>query len=101
MATKKYDAAVKTGSYTDAQGNQKGRYENIGTVMMGDDGPYLILKRTFNPAGVPNPENRDSIIVSFFTPQDKQQGGQAPAQAPRAQKPAPKQEPEYEDSIPF
>lgn len=70
MATKKYDAAVKTGEYTDRNGEKKSRYENIGTVMMGDNGPYLILKRTFNPAGVPNPENRDSIVVSFFEPRE-------------------------------
>ena len=84
MATKKYDAAVKTGEYRDRDGNTKARYENIGTVMMGDNGPYLVLKRTFNPAGVPNPENRDSLIVSFFEPRDEQQ--QRPAS-----KPTPKQ----------
>lgn len=80
MSKKKYDAAVKVGEYTDRNGQTKARYENVGTVMMGDKGPYLVLKRTFNPAGVPNPDNRDSVIVSFFEPRDEQQ-----APAPRAQ----------------
>ena len=63
---KLYDAVVKTGEYTDGQGNTKGRYENVGSVMQGDNGQFLILKRTFNAAGVPNPDNKDSVIVSFF-----------------------------------
>lgn len=71
---KLYDAVVKTGEYTDGQGNTKGRYENVGSVMQGDNGQFLILKRTFNAAGVPNPENKDSVIVSFFE-QNQQQGG--------------------------
>ena len=80
MATKKYDLAVKTGEYT-TNGETKGRYENVGAVMMGDKGPYLMLKRTFNPAGVPNPEDRDSVLISCFEP--KQQGQQQPQQRPQ------------------
>lgn len=68
MAKKLYDAAVKTGSYTDNTGTQRNRYENIGVVMEGDNGPYLMLKRTFNPAGVPGNADRDSLIVSLFKP---------------------------------
>lgn len=73
MAKKLYDASVKTGSYTNNQGETKNRYENIGSVMEGDNGPYLMLKRTFNPAGVPGNADRDSLIVSLFKPQDGQQ----------------------------
>ncbi len=75
---KLYDAVVKTGEYTDVQGNTKGRYENVGSVMQGDNGQFLILKRTFNAAGVPNPDNKDSVIVSFFEQNNQgqqQQGG--------------------------
>lgn len=72
---KLYDAVVKTGEYTDNQGNTKGRYENVGSVMQGDNGQFLILKRTFNAAGVPNPDNKDSVIVSFFE-QNNNQGQQ-------------------------
>lgn len=75
MAQKLFDAAVKTGEYVDGQGQTKGRYENIGTVMQGDNGMFLVLKRTFNPAGVPNPENKDSVLISFFEPKQQQQGG--------------------------
>ncbi len=76
---KKYDAVVKTGEYQ-INGETKGRYENVGSVMMGDNGPYLILKRTFNPAGVPNPEDRDSLIVSFYEPQEREQSAPQAAQ---------------------
>lgn len=71
MATKLYDVTVKTGEYTNNQGENKGRYENIGSMMQGDNGPFLILKRTFNPAGVPNPDNKDSVICSCFEPQQQ------------------------------
>lgn len=74
---KLYDAVVKTGEYTDNQGNTKSRYENVGSVMQGDNGQFLILKRTFSAAGVPNPDNKDSVIVSFFEQNQQQnQGGQ-------------------------
>lgn len=73
MTQKLYDLCVKTGSYTNAQGEEKGRYENIGSVMQGDKGQFLILKRTFNPAGVPNPDCKDSVLISCFEPQNKQQ----------------------------
>jgi len=77
MATKLYDLVVKTGEYQQ-DGQTKGRYENVGSMMQGDNGPFLILKRTFNPAGVINPENKDSVIVSCFEQQNNQQ--QAPVQ---------------------
>jgi len=75
MAKKLYDVSVKTGSYTNNQGETKNRYENIGVMMEGDNGPYLMLKRTFNPAGVPGNADRDNIIVSLFKPQDGNTGG--------------------------
>ncbi len=83
MAQKLYDVTVKTGEYTNNQGETKGRYENIGSMMQGDNGPFLILKRTFNPAGVPNPDNKDSVICSCFEPQHQGQGNQH--QAPQQQ----------------
>lgn len=95
MANKKYDLAVKTGEYQ-SNGETKNRYENIGAVMTGDNGPYLMLKRTFNPAGVPNPDNRDSVLVSCFEP--RQQGQQSqPQQQPQSQ-PEPD---DFNDSVPF
>lgn len=111
--TKKYDIAVKTGSYTNAQGEEKGRYENVGAVMSGDNGPFLIMKRTFNPAGVPNPDGRDTVILSLFEP--REEGDSKPAATGRGQggsttqraqqRTAPSQQsspPQYpDDDIPF
>jgi hypothetical protein len=73
MAQKKYDVAVKTGTYM-KDGQEKARYETVGTVWDGDNGPYLVMKRTFNPAGVPFKDGSDSIFLSLFEPrQDNQQ----------------------------
>lgn len=84
-ATKIRDLAVKTGDYVDGQGQTKGRYENVGSMMKGEDGGvFLILKRTFNPAGVPNPEGRDSVMVGCFELRDQGQGqNQQPQQNQR------------------
>jgi hypothetical protein len=73
---KAYDLTVKTGEY-ETEGGKKGRYENIGVVMQktddnGNIGYYAIIKRTFNPAGVPNPDNRDTVVVSMFSPRAEQ-----------------------------
>jgi len=68
--SKKFDLSVKVGSYTDASGTEKGRYQNIGVMMEGQNGPYILLNRTFNPAGVPGQADRESIIVSMFEPRD-------------------------------
>lgn len=76
---KTHDLCVKVGTYTDKDGNEKARYENIGSVITKDDGgEFILLKRTFNPAGVPNPDNKDMVIVSLFTAQS--QGNQQPRQ---------------------
>jgi hypothetical protein len=76
MAKKLYDIAVKTSEYQDAQGQTKGRYQNVGVVMEGDNGQFILLERWFNPAGLPNPDNRSNIMLSCFVPRD-QQGGQS------------------------
>lgn len=60
-----YDLAVKTGTYQ-KDGQTKNRYEKIGNIFEGDNGMFMVLNRTFNPAGVPNPDNKTSVIVSMF-----------------------------------
>ena len=99
MAKKLYDLAVKTGEYT-VQGQTKGRYENVGAVMQSDDGgKFIMLKRVFNPAGVPDlsGRNSDSVLLSMFPPKDSDSQQSAPAPAA---KPAPAAQ-KYDDTIPF
>jgi hypothetical protein len=74
------DLVVKTGSYTATDGSTKNRYENIGKVMQGQDGLYLLLKKTFNPAGVNTAPDKDMIVVSIFDQQP--QPGTTPAPTP-------------------
>ena len=100
MSKKLYDLVVKVGEYTNAQGEVKGRYKNVGSAMQGDNGTFLIIDRTFNFAGVPNPDNKDAVIVSCYEPKDQQQ-------APQQRQPAPQQQfnaesdPDFNDPIPF
>ena len=83
MATKIRDVTVKTGEYQDRNtGETKGRWQNVGSLMRNDDDQsyFIVLDRTFNPAGVPNPDNRSSLILSCFVPQDRREGNQQKSQ---------------------
>jgi hypothetical protein len=71
---KKYDLAVKVGAY-EKNGETKNRYQNVGAVIEGDRGPYILLDRHFNPAGIANPDNRSNVIISMFEPRDNSGGG--------------------------
>ena len=75
MARKKYDLVVTVGEYQGRDGQTKREYRNIGAVLENDKGLYMIIDRTFNPAGVPNPENRGNLIVSMFEPRNDDQRG--------------------------
>lgn len=76
-----FDLAVKTGEYQDRQtGQTKGRWQNVGAVIQGDDGgQFILLERWFNPAGIADPQGRGTTMISCFAPQ--QQGGQQQALA--------------------
>lgn len=73
MAAKKvYDLAVSTRRYTDREGKEKSAYENVGSVLeMDDGGKMILLKRSFNPAGVPFKDGSEQIVISMFVPKDK------------------------------
>jgi len=110
MATTKiYDLAVKTGEYTDREGKTKGRYQNVGAIFEKDDGgKFIMLERWFNPAGVPNPDNRSNLLLSMFPPRDsdgqpQQRQQTQQRQAAPAQRPAPQQQGNapIDDDIPF
>lgn len=99
------------GSYTNASGETKNRYQNIGAVMEKDDGGrFILLERWFNPAGVPHDAERgNSILVSMFEPKPRdgqgQQQEQPRRQSPFSQEgkqgPAAKPAEEFQDDIPF
>ena len=84
MAHKTHDLAVKVGSYTNQQGETKGRYQNVGALMQGDNGPFIMLAKWFNPAGVQDDRGGESILISVFEPKEREQ---APAHRP-ASRPA-------------
>ena len=92
---KVYDLAVKTGEYQ-KDGKTKNRYQNIGSIMENDNDQFMILDRTFNPAGVPNPDNKSSVIVSMFKA-DRDSGNKKPVES----KSSAPDNPFDDDDIPF
>ena len=80
MAKVLKELAVAVGSYEDRNtGQTKNRYKNIGVLMESEtqDGVnrYLLIDRTFNPAGVPFKQGSDKIIISMFNPRDDNGNG--------------------------
>jgi len=101
---KLYDLAVSVGSYTNKIGEEKKRWKNIGSVIQTKDGGKVILiDRTFNPAGVPVEDGRDSIMVSMFEPKDE--GGLQQRQQHQGQQQVARQQSggysDPDDEIPF
>ncbi len=117
MTRKIYDLAVVTGTY-ESQGQTRNRYQNVGVVLEKDDGGrFIMLERTFNPAGVPHDSSRgNSVLVSMFEPKP-QDGQQSTPRTGQQQEPARRQSPfaqdgrqgpaaqapadEFSDTIPF
>ena len=79
---KTHDLAVKVGTYTNSNGEEKGKYINVGLVLHDEDGKSMILlNRTFSPAGCPNPDNKDTVIISKFEVKDKEERTSKPVQS--------------------
>ena len=96
--SKLYDVVARVGSYTDANGQEKGRFQNVGAIIQNSNGGQnLLLAKWFNPAGLAE-EGKESIILSLFAPQQNQQ--QAPQQQPMQQQnyqqPAQMQQPQQQ-----
>lgn len=90
---KLYDVTVKTGEYTDAQGQTKGRYTKLGVVMQGNDGgQFMLLEPQVDIAGCLMLQNnlalakgqqpRDSVMCSMFAPSEQGQQPQQPMPQP-------------------
>ena len=63
-----YKLAVKTGTY-EKDGQTKNKYQNVGVIMEGEKGPFILLNKTFNPAGIQ--DGKESVIISMFEEKSK------------------------------
>lgn len=68
---KLYDLAVVTRKYQTQTGEEKTVWFNVGAVIQGDKGPYLMMKAHFNPAGIERKAGSESIVISMFKPKPK------------------------------
>jgi hypothetical protein len=74
MTVKLWDLVVKIG-----EKDGKPIRKNIGCILEGENGPYMLLERTFNPAGVLG--EKQSIMVSLFRPREESEGEHARKEA--------------------
>ena len=70
MAQRTHTLKVKTSEYTDAQGQTKARWVDVGSVLKNDKGPFLMINKHFNPAGIETRPGSDAVMVSIFEVDD-------------------------------
>lgn len=76
MAKKIKDLAVRTGSYTGSDGQEKGRYMGCGALMEADDGnQFLMLNRFIAYSSLPRKQGSESILISMFDPRERTDSG--------------------------
>ena len=76
MARKVKDLAVKIGSYTNGNGEEKGRYMGCGSLMEGDDGnQFIMLNRFINYTALPRKQGSDGILISVFDIRERDAAG--------------------------
>jgi len=103
-AQKTHDIVCRVGEYQDRRtGETKSRWLNVGSLMRGDDGGvFMMLDRTFNPAGVPNPDGRSNLLLSCFVPKEqRQEGGYQGGDGQQRQTQSSAPASSYDDEIPF
>lgn len=67
-----YEVVANVGKYTNKNGEEKTIFRKVGLVNKNDKGNmYLLLDKTFNPAGLAE-AGRENIILSLFPPKDKE-----------------------------
>lgn len=76
---KTHDCAVATGSKYTVNGQEKNRYENVGGILSDEDTGRItvMLKATFNPAGIPRKEGSDYIFINCYPVKPKDNNSQA------------------------
>lgn len=68
----KYNITCKVGSYTDREGNSKGKYKTVGMVMEKDDNSrFIFIDPLFN-FGAVNRGEKDMVICSLMEPKEKE-----------------------------
>ena len=70
---------VKNGEYTNAQGETKGKWVQVGVILSNDKGEFVILEPSINLAGLPRSE-KGGVMVSIFEDQPRNQGQHPPQQ---------------------
>ena len=107
MATRKtHDITIKIGEY-EVNGDKKGRYLNIGSMMEGDNGPFLLLNAYNLPMELnylANPKRQDKIIASLFevkTDDERSKGKTQDKRGNIGKGDGAQRGPDFDDEIPF
>ena len=84
---KLYELAVRSGSYTDKDGNEKSSWLNVGSIWENnDDNQFMLLRATSNPAAIERKNGPDCITVSIFEARDQHNSNNNTEEATAAEK---------------
>lgn len=73
--TKTYNLSVATGKYM-KDGVEKTKWKNIGGIFESNGSRFILLDRTFNPAGVPDLDKEgkyrasETVLINIFNNDD-------------------------------
>lgn len=74
---------VKNGSYTDRDGNEKGRWVTIGQIHEAKDGgTYITLDAHVNLAAFPRKDGDTRVMVSQFDPKGREESPKSRREEP-------------------
>jgi hypothetical protein len=100
---------AKVGTYTDRDGNEKGRYVEVGVILSNDNGEFALLDPSVNLAGVMlqqrvagmGKRDSDRVMVSIFDNDSRGSGQTQQRRGGGGQDTAPPKGSDFDDDIPF
>lgn len=63
--------SVKTGTWTDSEGKERGSYVVIGHLHEGQHGPYITLESHMNLAAFPRKPGDSRVVANMFDPKPR------------------------------
>lgn len=78
MSHKTHDLCIAVGQYKTKTGDTKTQYRKIGSLMEGDNGPFVLLNAevlSMPLFALANRDRRDAVILSLFAAEPARQGG--------------------------
>jgi single-strand DNA-binding protein len=68
---KLYEVVAKVGEYQ-KDGETKAKWQTVGAMLEGEKGPFILLAKWFNPAGLVDAKGGENVMLSLFPPKERE-----------------------------